>query len=96
MRLFVIVIFPVAKISPPTPAPPVTISAQVAAEVAFVALETVTTPVDETVGGGGRRAGEDRVRTSPANWKLSLRWNKITKLTGRQTFAFCASPGRRV
>lgn len=36
-------------------------------------------------------AGEDRVRTSPANWKLPIRWNKAASETGRQTFVFCAS-----
>lgn len=36
-------------------------------------------------------AGEDRVRTSEANWKLPLRWNRTAEETGRQTFVFCAS-----
>lgn len=35
--------------------------------------------------------GEDRKRTSPANWKLPIRWNKVAEETGRQTYVFCAS-----
>jgi protein gp37 len=36
-------------------------------------------------------AGEDRVRTSPANWKLPLRWNAQAQAAGSRPFVFCAS-----
>lgn len=36
-------------------------------------------------------AGEDRVRTSAANWKLPLRWDRQAKTSGERPFVFCAS-----
>ncbi len=36
-------------------------------------------------------AGEDRIRTSPANWKLPLRWNKQVPVGADRPFVFCAS-----
>lgn len=36
-------------------------------------------------------AGEDRVRTSKANWLLPRRWNRQAQETGKQPFVFCAS-----
>jgi len=36
-------------------------------------------------------AGEDRVRTSPANWQLPRRWNRQAEKTGTRPFVFCAS-----
>jgi len=36
-------------------------------------------------------AGNDRVRTSPANWRKPLAWNKAAATSGEPTFVFCAS-----
>jgi len=36
-------------------------------------------------------AGEDRVKTSAANWKLPLRWDKQAQAAGSRPFVFCAS-----
>lgn len=36
-------------------------------------------------------AGQPRVRTSEANWKLPLRWNREAENTGVRTRVFCAS-----
>lgn len=36
-------------------------------------------------------AGEDRVRTSEANWRLPLRWNRQAVESGERPFVFCAS-----
>jgi protein gp37 len=36
-------------------------------------------------------AGEDRVRTSDANWKLPHRWNRQAQADGSRPFVFCAS-----
>lgn len=36
-------------------------------------------------------AGEDRARTSPANWRKPLQWEKEARTTGRRPFVFCAS-----
>lgn len=36
-------------------------------------------------------AGEDRARTSPANWRKPLQWEKEARITGRRPFVFCAS-----
>lgn len=36
-------------------------------------------------------AGEDRQRTSPANWQLPRRWNREAEKTGTRPFVFCAS-----
>ncbi len=35
--------------------------------------------------------GEDRVRTSAANWRLPLRWNRQAAEVGTRPFVFCAS-----
>lgn len=35
--------------------------------------------------------GEDRVRTSAANWRLPLRWNRQAAEAGTRPFVFCAS-----
>jgi protein gp37 len=36
-------------------------------------------------------AGEDRVRTSPANWALPRRWNRQAENEGKRFLVFCAS-----
>jgi len=36
-------------------------------------------------------AGEPRVRTSPANWKKPLSWNRKALASGKRPFVFCAS-----
>lgn len=36
-------------------------------------------------------AGEDRVRTSAANWQLPRRWNRQALKDGQHPFVFCAS-----
>lgn len=36
-------------------------------------------------------AGEDRIRTSSANWKQPLRWNRQAEAAGKLPFVFCAS-----
>jgi protein gp37 len=36
-------------------------------------------------------AGEDRVRTSPGNWRQPLRWNRQAEAAGARPFVFCAS-----
>lgn len=36
-------------------------------------------------------AGEDRSRTSAANWQQPRRWNKQAEATGKRPFVFCAS-----
>lgn len=36
-------------------------------------------------------AGEDRVRTSPANWRKPIQWNREAAGKGRSTFVFSAS-----
>lgn len=36
-------------------------------------------------------AGNDRVRTSPANWRKPFAWNKAAAASGKRTFVFCAS-----
>lgn len=36
-------------------------------------------------------AGNDRVRTSAANWKIPLRWEKQAQAAGTRPFVFCAS-----
>ena len=36
-------------------------------------------------------AGNDRVRTSPGNWRLPLRWNREALAEGARPFVFCAS-----
>jgi len=36
-------------------------------------------------------AGEDRVRTSAANWRKPLQWDKAAKKAGARPFVFCAS-----
>ena len=36
-------------------------------------------------------AGEDRKRTSPANWRLPRRWDKQAQRAGVRPFVFCAS-----
>lgn len=36
-------------------------------------------------------AGEDRVRTSHANWRKPLAWNRAAAASGERTFVFCAS-----
>ena len=36
-------------------------------------------------------AGNDRLRTSPANWRKPLAWNKAATASGKRTFVFCAS-----
>jgi protein gp37 len=36
-------------------------------------------------------AGEDRVRTSPANWALPKKWNRKAETAGDRPFVFCAS-----
>lgn len=36
-------------------------------------------------------AGEDRVRTAPANWRKPIAWNKAAALKNDSTFVFCAS-----
>lgn len=38
-------------------------------------------------------AGEDRVRTSEANWKLPLRWDRAAAASGRTDTVFCLSLG---
>ena len=38
-------------------------------------------------------AGEDRVRTSPANWALPLKWDRAAALAGRRATVFCLSLG---
>lgn len=38
-------------------------------------------------------AGEDRVRTSKANWKLPLRWDRAAAAAGRTDTVFCLSLG---
>lgn len=35
--------------------------------------------------------GEDRVRTSPANWREPLKWNRQAAASGERPFVFCAS-----
>ena len=35
--------------------------------------------------------GEERVRTSPANWKLPLKWDREAALAGKPSRVFCAS-----
>lgn len=35
--------------------------------------------------------GEARVRTSPSNWKLPLRWNREAMANGTRPTVFCAS-----
>lgn len=35
--------------------------------------------------------GEDRARTSPANWRKPLQWNRQAALDGRRPYVFCAS-----
>lgn len=36
-------------------------------------------------------AGEDRVRTAPANWRKPIAWNKAAALKADSTYVFCAS-----
>lgn len=36
-------------------------------------------------------AGEDRVRTAPANWRKPIAWNKAAALKDGPTYVFCAS-----
>lgn len=36
-------------------------------------------------------AGNDRLRTSPANWRKPLAWDKAAAASGKRTFVFCAS-----
>lgn len=36
-------------------------------------------------------AGEDRVRTAPANWRKPLAWNRAAIEAGTRPFVFCAS-----
>jgi len=36
-------------------------------------------------------AGEPRVRTSPANWKKPLNWNRKALVSGKRPFVFCSS-----
>lgn len=36
-------------------------------------------------------AGEDRVRTAPANWKQPLTWNRKAVAAGTRPFVFCSS-----
>jgi len=36
-------------------------------------------------------AGEDRVRTSPGNWRQPLKWNRDAAAAGTRPFVFCAS-----
>jgi protein gp37 len=36
-------------------------------------------------------AGEDRVRTSTANWRKPVIWNRDAEASGKRTFVFCAS-----
>lgn len=36
-------------------------------------------------------AGEDRVRTSAANWQIPRRWNRQAQATGARPYVFCAS-----
>ena len=36
-------------------------------------------------------AGEDRKKTSPANWQLPRRWNRQAQAAGSRPFVFCAS-----
>lgn len=36
-------------------------------------------------------AGNDRVRTSPGNWRQPIRWNSAAIAAGRRPFVFCAS-----
>lgn len=36
-------------------------------------------------------AGEDRVRTSPANWRKPIAWDKAAKAAGTRPRVFCAS-----
>ena len=36
-------------------------------------------------------AGEDRARTSAANWRLPTRWDREAAATGTRPFVFCAS-----
>lgn len=38
-------------------------------------------------------AGEDRIRTSIANWNLPLRWNRAAAVTGKIATVFCLSLG---
>lgn len=38
-------------------------------------------------------AGEDRVRTSPENWKQPLRWDRIAQADGSRPTVFCLSLG---
>src|SRR6185312_15777130 len=38
-------------------------------------------------------AGEDRVRTSKANWREPLKWNRALEGTGRVELVFCLSLG---
>lgn len=36
-------------------------------------------------------SGEDRKKTSPANWQLPRRWNRQAEAVGSRPFVFCAS-----
>lgn len=47
--------------------------------------------MDERYGRVKWGAGEPRSRTSDANWKLPLRWNKRAAADGSRPFVFCAS-----
>ena len=49
--------------------------------------------MDERYGRVRWGAGEDRVRTSPANWKLPFKWNEAARLAGRIDTVFCLSLG---
>lgn len=36
-------------------------------------------------------AGEDRARTSPANWRKPISWNRAAEKSGERPYVFCAS-----
>lgn len=49
--------------------------------------------MDDRYGKARWGAGEDRVRTSAANWAQPVRWNRHAAASGRPTSVFCASLG---